>query len=77
MVGIMAVILGVNFVRAPSWAALAQALSLLLIVGIVTGGMVLLVRRQTRHQAEAAEFERILERAAWPPSSSASPQVAV
>jgi hypothetical protein len=77
MVAILAVFLAVNVARERTWSAVAQALGILLLIWLAATAMMLLARRQARHRAEAAEFERILERIAWPPSGSASPRVAV
>jgi hypothetical protein len=76
MMGIVGLILAVNLLFHPSWGELAQAAGIVVIAGVM-GSIGLLFRSQARHEAEAAEFEHILEAAAWPPGSSKSPRVAV
>jgi len=46
-------------------------------VAAIVGILVLVAPRQSRHEGEAAEFERILESAAWPPGEKGSVQVGV
>lgn len=74
---IVAVIMTLNLAVHPSWAGLAEAAGTLVLIGLVGAGMMVVLRSQVRHNAEAVEFERILEAAAWPPDSSASSRVAV
>ena len=73
----VAVLLAINVARAPSWLAVGKGLGLLAAWAVIGGILVLVAPRQSRHEAEAAEFERILESAAWPPGAKGSVQVAV
>ena len=76
MMAIVGLILAANLLLHPSWEGLTRAGGIIVLTGFV-GSIGLVARNQARHQAEALEFERILEAAAWPPDSSASPPVAV
>jgi hypothetical protein len=76
MMAIVGLILAASLLLNPSWQGLARAAVILVRTGFV-GSIGLVARNQARHKAEALEFERILEAAAWPPGSSASPRVAV
>jgi hypothetical protein len=69
-------VLAIQLLLDPSWQRLARAVGMVAVAGLL-GSIGLLFRNQARHRVEAVEFERILEAAAWPPSSSASPRVAV
>jgi hypothetical protein len=68
----LAVILGMGVLRDPSWTAAGKSVGALVGWAIIGGIMVLLGPSHARHEAEAAEFERILEGAAWPPGKAPS-----
>jgi hypothetical protein len=74
---LLLVILTIGVLREPSWAAVAKAIGMLAGWAIIGGILVLLGPSHSRHAAEAAEFERILEIAAWPPGKAPSDAVAV
>ncbi|MGH7703726.1 MAG: hypothetical protein ACREMO_11565 [Gemmatimonadales bacterium] len=66
----LAVILGISVLRDPSWASAGKAIAALGGWAVIGGIMALVAPHQSRHKAEADEFERIVE-------GAASPRVAV
>jgi hypothetical protein len=77
MVLLMSLIQAVNLGLNPRWGEAGNAVLILALTWALGTFMMLLGRNQARHQAEALEFERLLETAAWPPGSSPSARVAV
>ena len=69
---IFAGILAITLLRAPSWTALANGMALLTCYATFAALATVFLPQHARHEAEAAEFERILESAAWPPGTTGS-----
>jgi hypothetical protein len=61
----------------PTIATVSNALGVLAAWAIVSGVLILVGPKRARHEAEADEFERILEAVAWPPGKEPSERVAV
>jgi hypothetical protein len=71
------VVVAISVALNPTGETAGAGLTALAAWGLIGGLMLLLGPKRARHDAEAAEFERILEAAAWPPGKSPSAQVAV
>ena len=67
----------VNWALHPSWKSVAAGMAFTVAWALLAAFMILVVLNQSRHEAEASEFERILETAAWPPDKSSAAPVAV